>query len=967
MKLGEIELNILKIAQIMLGSQGRASSVNPTLIEAQVRQLLILDPKYGTANVQLIVDELIRRFSVWIDPDVSLSSDEDHIPWLSNERKNDWKYWRRYREYIENEISLETGDKLDKSTDKILAKLEDPLRAGVWTRRGLVVGHVQSGKTASYTGLVCKAADAGYKVIIVLAGLHNNLRAQTQIRLEEGFLGYQTDANSDVLKLVGVGLLDSDQSMRPNCGTFRSDSGDFNQKAAQSFSITPEQRPWLFVVKKNKTVLSLLLRWIQSYVADSPFPRQEEIEIDDEDNDLPIVRKRVSQFPLLIIDDEADNASVDTGEMETDSNGKPDLEHQPTTINKLIRRLLHSFSRSAYVGYTATPFANIFIHEKGETYQEGPDLFPSAFIQTLSAPNNYVGPSVIFGSSSSLSGRERLPLVIKVDDYAVTDSKASSGWMPPKHKSGHYPTYSDTAALPPSLREAIRSFLIACAIRNLRGQKSNHSSMLVHVSRFTSVQGIVRRDVESYVDEIRNFFRYAEDDHIVLKEFEELWLNDFSVATRSMRELQPDDIPPNDPTWVEVRESLRDVINDVEVREINGTAGDVLDYSIARESGLRVIAIGGDKLARGLTLEGLCTSYFLRASRMYDTLMQMGRWFGYRPGYLDLCRLYTSADLIKWFEHISHAASELREEFEYMSAAGATPREFGLKVRSHPELMVTSQVKMRTARTLHLSYSGQMMQTVSFPAETDALANNICALNNLVETIGTPVETGVIERGWSPKAWHGHLWKNIDHQDVVEFLRSYETSALAHRVNSKVLATFIERMATKGELTSWSIALIGNSEESRTDAFITSNNLRVNKVKRSCNPDFTDRYAIGVLLDPSDEAIDLSESAWSSALSHTSGVRRKTNPSEKVQRSIPSGQSIRHIKSLRAESGDLYQQGLLILYVIDPQLSDVIPKGLADLPDIVAFGLSFPGSKLQETVEYKITNVAWESEYGKRN
>ena len=124
---------------------------------------------------------------------------------------------------------------------------------------------------------------------------------------------------------------------------------------------------------------------------------------------------------------------------------------------------------------------------------------------------------------------------------------------------------------------------------------------------------------------------------------------------------------------------LPEVVSDVQVRTINGTAKDALDYAEHSNTGLTVIAIGGDKLSRGLTLDGLCVSYFLRASRMYDTLMQMGRWFGYRPGYVDLCRLYTTSDLSEWFGHITDAADELREEFEYMAASGGTPRDYGLK------------------------------------------------------------------------------------------------------------------------------------------------------------------------------------------------------------------------------------------------------------------------------------------------
>ncbi len=159
---------------------------------------------------------------------------------------------------------------------------------------------------------------------------------------------------------------------------------------------------------------------------------------------------------------------------------------------------------------------------------------------------------------------------------------------------------------------------------------------------------------------------------------------------------------------------LGQVVSSIEVRQINGSARDILDYELNRETGLNVIAIGGDKLSRGLTLEGLTVSYFLRASRMYDTLMQMGRWFGYRPGYLDLCRLYTTPELNEWFQHITEANEELRQEFDHMAAVGGTPRDYGLKVMSHPALMITSRVKLRTGIELQLSFAGSISETVVF-------------------------------------------------------------------------------------------------------------------------------------------------------------------------------------------------------------------------------------------------------------
>ena len=166
--------------------------------------------------------------------------------------------------------------------------------------------------------------------------------------------------------------------------------------------------------------------------------------------------------------------------------------------------------------------------------------------------------------------------------------------------------------------------------------------------------------------------------------------------------------------WQAIAGSLISVCGDISVRKINGTAKDVLDYSDNEGTGLKVIAIGGDKLARGLTLEGLTISYFLRASKMYDTLMQMGRWFGYRHGYLDLCRLYTTTELIELVWPYRRSKRRTASGFRPNGAEWLDTNGVWLRVQSHPSLMVTSQVKMRAARNLMISFSGELLETVTF-------------------------------------------------------------------------------------------------------------------------------------------------------------------------------------------------------------------------------------------------------------
>lgn len=601
----EINQKIIKVAQELLLGEENKSDITLALIAQKIELAAALNAKWRAAiDTTFVTDELIRRFSIWIGQDTTIKNEAGHVAWLQASRKKDWRYWQRYSEWLERTLSFKAVEALDTTTNTILGLLEDPQRPGVWDRRGLVVGHVQSGKTGNYTGLICKAADAGYKIIIVLAGLHNNLRSQTQMRLDEGFLGYETQPLRDGdLRIIGVGEIDGDLSIRPNYATNRSEKGDFVNAAARNLGVTPEERPWLFVVKKNKSVLERLYRWIRDHVADQ--------------EDQQTGRKVVTRLPILVIDDEADHASVDTGEQVFDSDGNPDEEHEPTAINTRIRRILNSFTRAAYVGYTATPFANIFIHERGATREEGPDLFPSAFILNLAAPSNYVGPARVFGT---WAGDERvggLPLTRTILDQ---DSKSPhTVWMPHSHKNGHVPLHDGMDSLPPSLVEAIDGFVLACAARCFRGQKTAHSSMLIHVTRFNSVQAEVRRQVETHVHHMRQRLARRIDHEDTLARLETLWNRDFVPTAEAMLKNEPNLDIPASPDWNSIERELTEVLQDIEIRSINGSAKDVLDYSDQRTRGLKVIAIGGDKLARGLTLEGLTVSYFLRASKMYDT------------------------------------------------------------------------------------------------------------------------------------------------------------------------------------------------------------------------------------------------------------------------------------------------------------------------------------------------------------
>ena len=623
---------IINMCRVLIGPN---AVVTDNQINDAIERVSLIFPNMDVAQIK---NELLSLYGVRIQDFQILEGNERRQPWLRDfkaERKSTWDFWVRYKQYLSEQKGFAplVIQKLDEMSDRILDNLFNPQSTNITIdKKGLVVGQVQSGKTANYTGLICKAADAGFNFIVVLAGILNNLRSQTQSRIDEGFLGFDTQYerayNINNTTKIGVGLIPGFDSAIANSYTTSLDSGDFNSRAANTagFNFNAPQ-PIILVVKKNAAVLKRLNTWLKAQAGGH----------------------KIANKSLLLIDDEADNASINT---------KKDKDLDPTAINKGIRTLIGQFNRSAYVGYTATPFANIFIA------QDESDLFPRDFIINLPAPTNYIGPEKVFGTSMDVEEEEDLlPIVVPISDYST--------FIPEGHKKNDpKPTFAD---IPESLKTAIKSFILTCAIRLARGQENKHNSMLIHVSRYqlwqNEIKELVAQQFSYYKQEIEA------NDPSVLREFQDLLEHDYTETTNKIKNSTLSGINHclQVHQWKDIKPLLFKVVQKIEVKSINGSSGDVVDYQLNSKNGVSVIAIGGDKLSRGLTLEGLSISYFLRASKMYDTLMQMGRWFGFRPGYVDLCRLFTSAELNEWYRHIAIASAELREEFKVSSINSIYP------------------------------------------------------------------------------------------------------------------------------------------------------------------------------------------------------------------------------------------------------------------------------------------------------
>jgi hypothetical protein len=895
--------------QLLNSAYGTANS----LLELETRitqealertvDLVVAMPPYRDVDRTRLLRKLEAKNNTLVGG-YSIIDDKEFSAWVKVAReKHPFAFWERYRHWMDRGKGMATGPlvQLDRMTDDILDRLRDPETAGSWDRRGLVVGDVQSGKTGNYTGLICKAVDAGFPLVIVLAGVHNSLRSQTQLRLDEGFLGFDTRlsllAEDQENQRIGAGKMPSAPFLVAHSLTSSADGGDFKAATANGTRLVPGGRdPIILVVKKRVSILENLIAWVQSVRA-----------VDD-----PATPggKIVRDVPMLVIDDEADNASANTNEFRNDD-GTIDEDADPTKTNLLIRRLLVSFEKSAYVGYTATPFANVFIHHEAKHKIGGPDLFPRSFIINLPAPSNYIGPEKVFGINRPGADGEAkgLPIIRRITDAAAI--------FPPGHKMD-----LPVTDLPDSLKEAMLAFILVCAARRVRGEVNVDNSMLVHVTRLVAVQDKVANLVDDHLVDVVRQLEFPGTGGTALADLQALWRKEFAAKSAMLQAALSDhDLPPVE--WKDVKKQLFDAATRIRVRRVNGSAKDALDYS-DHPGGLSVIAIGGDKLSRGLTLEGLSISYFIRTSKMYDTLMQMGRWFGYRPRYADLCRLYTSPTLVRWYRHIATATAELREEFDLAFNTGQTPLQFGHRVRTHPDgLLITAANKMRAGSRVRAGFSGTISETVSF--EQAQAQPNFNAFSDFLDRL--PKQDGQGRQQWD----------DVDGSDVVTLLRQIETSRDSWKANARALAEYVSNRVTAGRLGKWTVVLAGNGRS---------------KVSRKVGPytvTLTDRepdkqdgkVTIGRLVSPADESVDLDRAAQTRAMEQTVAAWEKKPEPKRDRPQTASGPFIRRQRSPN--------RGLLIIYPIDAGLPD-------DLP-LMGFAVSFPFDDDAPLVDYAENSV----------
>ena len=516
----------------------------------------------------------------------------------------------------------------------------------------------------------------------------------------------------------------------------------------------------MFVIKKNYNTLGNLIEWLKEHNAQRGTSSITE--------------------PLLLIDDEADNASINTRTR----------QNEVSRINGQIRQLLNIFDRSGYVGYTATPFANIFIDPDTDSEMFSADLFPRDFIIGLDPPDNYFGAARVFLPNTGEDEDSNSPIVRHIED--------NEDVLPLKHKKDHV-----IGMLPDSLGNAVRAFIVARAIRLSRGQEGVHNSMLVNISPYTDVQGQVRNEIHILIERIKDNIRVNAS-----RPPKEAVLDQEIASLKRAFDQEYCNIGV---VWEEVQGKLLESISAVNVVEINSRSSDSLNYD-EYPKGLNVIAVGGYSLSRGLTLEGLVVSYFLRNSMMYDTLMQMGRWFGYRHGYEDLCRVWMPEEAEGWYAHIAGSIEELRDELCRMEALAATPREFGLKVRSHPDtLIVTARNKMGSGeqRTFFIGLANKFVETIILHKDEKTNAHNHQAAVNLAKSLR---EIGLESKG--VKTCGGEFFEQVPVGNVMDFLMEFKNHKDATLTDTKAVCQYI-RDREDTELSEWDILFAGLRENNK--------------------------------------------------------------------------------------------------------------------------------------------------------
>ncbi len=711
--------------------------------------------------------------------------------------------WQIYRNRLINAgWKIEAIATIERSSEKTLKRMSR-MTQNQDAIKGLVVGHVQSGKTANMAGLMAIGADNGYNVFIVLSGIIDNLRHQNQARLLRDL---QT---SDVRHNLSWRSLEHLSRRSPVAE--RASNLTFGDTCTDRF---------MTVSLKNATRLKNLLEWLKHDT------------------------NKLAQMRIVIIDDEADQAGINLADAVANEERRG--------INNLIVQLTKVKAKAVnYVSYTATPYANFL----NEAYPES--LYPKDFIMTIPQSNEHFGPAQIFG----LEGRDQDGL-----DIIRTIGSEDVEKISDIHRK-------EELELPDSFRDALVWFLCAAATKRYRRILAP-SSMLIHTSQRVACHENIARAVETW---LRN---PGED---IFKRCENVWKSETDAFSLENFRTQFSDYGLSEelldyPVFEDIREGIANLLE--EITHINiDQQGDpryhkgihlCIDNSVnngineenqmvrlvyppaGHGSATAFIIVGGSTLSRGLTLEGLVSTYFLRDSNQMDTLMQMGRWFGYRRGYELLPRIWMTAGCLKKFRYLAITEMELREELKnYMQPPFTDPKEFGPRVKNSPALSwlrPTAKNRMQNHEPVDIDYSGANSQTTMFCIGKEILEKNIAVTEGFLAGLPVP------ERSASGNAL---VWKDTDFEQIAGYLEQFEFSPRARLFGDiNAFLAWYREIERKGGYKKWNVVVAGIKTVKGEPWMVKG--FPVNKVERSrLNREIEDgSVAIGVLRAPRDLLAD---------------------------------------------------------------------------------------------------------------
>lgn len=864
------------------------AETEPEIIEIadQLKSISIFET-LSDIEYEEAIDLAIATIQVSIEKNYVIEDDKKHKPWFDNYYKEleNATRWDRYKDYLlyDKNFPKKVITSMQESLFKMTDLLGDP-NGDNFKRKGLIVGDVQSGKTANYIGLMNLATDANFKVMIVLTGTTNTLREQTQLRIEDG-LGI-SNGNAGVNAIHNANYRFTDPVY------LTSFEDDFKLSSKKNFqqSIEATNVPVVLVTKKNSTSLKNIYNWLVEYSKKS--------NADHIDSSL------------LLIDDEADFASVNTND-----------EKNPTSINREIRDILELFTKSSYVGFTATPYANIFINPKTDVEMFGQDLFPRDYIYVLGESSEYVGAQSIFSDDPDLAKNKKMLVRLNPDEL--------ESYLPLKHKKTQI--FNN---LSPSMQDAINLFLIANVIRDLRGSKNSHRSMLINISRFMNLHDQVKTVVSEYLDRIKKDIRINSK----LPYEEALKIKTIASLKATFKKYYWNELDESI-SFEKIIFNMNDSIYNIKVGVVNSSSKEV-DYIQNEKEGLRVIVIGGFALSRGLTLEGLLISYYYRNSVMYDSLLQMGRWFGYRNGYADLCRIFMTPKVINDFKFIALATQELKDDLAINSKRGLTPMQFGIKVRSgQVGLIITARNKMKSGEqiTAKVDFSKDIIETTT----VNISENNFNKKN--IETIKQFIDDHrdkIVSKIYPSKRNKGYGIIDVDKSDVIEFIKEFIPEKISSKFDSELIIKWL-RENQSDKLTKWDFAFVTNNNNNQCfnygNGIQGSGSIR-SVIKVSDNIENEGIYKNGNsrLGSPSDGAYGLSETQLLQ-------VKNNSNGKGTISQREYFDQSINH-------------KPIILIYSVIPKI-DEKEQILPDPIPMISLGIPDLGIGKSKPVEYKVNKI----------